>query len=307
MRPALTIALCLTVLLAVAACTDSEGASDASTPSPTASATASPSPTASRTSTPAPTPTPSPTPPPTSSPTPILIHHPPPYTVVIDAGHGGLYYWGASARDSDGNQHIEKDFALEVALRLRDLLLADEGARYVPVLTRDGDYTLTYFDAGNYRPSVIAEQQARVDLANAAGADVILSVHFNGWHDASQTGTETYCNPDRVFGNESCQLAYFVQDALVAAIRESGYDIYNRGAKNDAEVGGDPEYAHSHLLGTNPDFRPSFMPGIISEVLFLSSPPDLEFLKRPDAFDIIARAYKQALDDYFAWLVPPGN
>ena len=306
MRPALTTALALT-LLALTACSGSDGASDASTPTPTITATptSTPSPSPSPTLTPVLTPSPSPTPPPTPSPTPIPIHHPPPYTVVIDAGHGGPYYWGGSARDNDGNQYIEKDLALEVALRLRDLLLADEAARYHPILTRDGDYTLTYFDAGNLRPSVIAEQQARVDFANAARADVILSVHFNGWHDAGQTGTETYCNPDRIFGNESCNLAYFVQDALVARIREAGYDIYNRGARNDAEVGGDPSYAHSHLLGTNPNFRPSFMPGVISEVLFLSSPPDLEFLKRPDAFDIIAQAYKQALDDYFAWLVPP--
>jgi N-acetylmuramoyl-L-alanine amidase len=222
--------------------------------------------------------------------------------VVIDAGHGGLYYWGGSARDSNGNQVIEKDLALEVALRLNDLLLADEKARYFPLLTRDGDYTLTYFDAGNLRPSVIAEQQARVDLANAARADALVSIHFNGWSDASQHGTETYCNPDRSFGNESCQLAIFIQDALVARIREAGYDIHNRGARNDAEVGGDPEYAHSHLLGTNPNFRPSLMPGVISEILFLSSPSDREFLERPDALDIIARAYKQALDNYFGWL-----
>ena len=228
--------------------------------------------------------------------------HQPPYAIVIDAGHGGPYYWGASAADSEGVQYIEKYMALDIALRLRDLLLADESARYFPILTRDGDYTLTPFDPNNLRPSVIAEQQARVDLANASRADVILSVHFNGWRDASQTGTETYCNPDRVFGNESCQLAYFVQDALVDAIRKAGYDIYNRGAKNDAEVGGDPQYEHSHLLGTNPNFRPSFMPGVISEILFLSSPPDLEFLKRADAFDVIAQAYRQALDDYFARL-----
>jgi N-acetylmuramoyl-L-alanine amidase len=227
--------------------------------------------------------------------------------VVIDPGHGGLYYWGGSARDSDGNRHIEKDLALEVALRLAHLLAADEQARYAPLLTRDGDYTLTYFDAGNYRASLIAELQARVDMANAAQADVIVSVHFNGWLDAGQRGTETYCNPDRPFGHESCNLAWFVQDALVRSVREAGYDIHDRGIKNDADVGGDPENPHSFLLGTNVNFRPSFMPGVISEVLFLSNPTDLEFMRRPDAYDVIARGYKAGIDAYFAWLPGTGQ
>jgi N-acetylmuramoyl-L-alanine amidase len=249
-----------------------------------------------------PTPSPPPTAPPTPSPTPVPIHHPPPYTVVIDAGHGGPHYWGASAYDANGNRYIEKDLALEIALRVYDLLLADEQGRYAPLLTRDGDYTLMYFDAGQYRPSLIAEQQARVDLANFAQADMILSIHFNSWFDAGQRGTETYCNPDRPFGNESCNLAWFVQDALVRAVREAGYDVYDRGTKNDAEVGGDPGNPHSFLLGTNRGFNPSFMPGVISEVLFLSHPADLEFVKQPEAFDIIARGYKAGIDAYFAWL-----
>ena len=293
----------LVLALTVAACSDDDGTTAASTRSPT------PAPTVSGTPISIVGPvmtippiTPSPSPVPTQSPTPVPIHHPAPYKIVIDAGHGGLFYWGGSAYDSDGNRYIEKDLALEVALRLADLLAADEQARYAPLLTRDGDYTLTYFDAGNYRASLIAEQQARVDIANAARADMILSIHFNGWLDAGQRGMETYCNPDRPFGNESCNLAWFVQDALVREVWEAGYDIHDRGTKNDAEVGGDQQNAHSFLLGTNANFRPSFMPGVISEVLFLSSPTDLEFMRRPEAYDVIARGYKAGIDAYFAWL-----
>jgi N-acetylmuramoyl-L-alanine amidase len=223
--------------------------------------------------------------------------------VAIEAGHGGQHYWGASARDAAGHLWIEKDLALDVSLRLQ-VLLAEMG--YSTIMVRPGDYTLTEFDPWDYRPSLIAEAQARVDVANDVRADALVSVHFNGWLDASQTGTETYCNPDRSFGHESCALAWYVQDALVRRIREAGYDVNDRGVRNDADVSGDPQNPHSFLLGTNANFRPSLMPGVISEVLFLSSPPDLEFLRRPDALDIIARALAEGIDAYFRWLNVPG-
>lgn len=239
---------------------------------------------------------------PTVSPTPIAIYHGPPWVIAIDAGHGGLYYWGSTGFDSLGNRYIEKDIALEVALKVRDWLLTDEQGRYIPVLIRDGDYTLTDFDPGDYPRSQRTELQSRVDVANAATTDVLISVHFNGWIDAGLQGSETYCNPDRSFGLESCQLAWFIQNRLVSTIREYEYDIVDRGTKNDAEVGGDPANENSYLLGTNYAFNPSLMPGVISEILFLSSPADVEFLNKPGATDILGQAYKKALDEYFSWL-----
>jgi N-acetylmuramoyl-L-alanine amidase len=235
----------------------------------------------------------------TPEPTPVPIHHPPPYLIAIEAGHGGPEYWGASARDSDGNLWIEKDLTLAVSKRLQDLL-NDAGHR--SILVRTEDQTLTPWNSSNYRASMIAETQERVNRANAAGADVLLSVHFNGWGDAGQHGTEAYCNHERTFGEESCQLARFVQQALVGGIRAAGYDVFDRGVKSDAEVNGDPENRHSFVLGTNAGFTPSLMPGTIAEVLFLSNPQDLEFLRRDDAIDVIAAAFVQGLNSYFAWL-----
>lgn len=239
------------------------------------------------------------TPSPTPSASPVPINHPPPYTIAIEAGHGGLYYWGASSRDTDGNLWIEKDLALAVALRVDELLTE---AGYNSVLIRSQDVTLTYWDAASYRPSLIRETQERVRVANESSADVLLSIHFNGWGDASQHGTEGYCNPDRSFGTESCQLTSLVQQALVAAIRGSGYDITDRGIKNDGLVNGDPQNQHSFILGTNSNFSPSLMPGTIAEVLFLSNPDDLAFMRRADAIDVIARAFVEGLNQYFAWL-----
>lgn len=239
------------------------------------------------------------TPSPTVSPTPVPVYHPLPYTIAIEAGHGGPYYWGASARDNAGNLWIEKDLALDLAQRLQTLL-AEAG--YSTIMVRPGDYTLSEFNPWDYRASLIREAQARVDVANDVRADALVSIHFNSWLDGSQAGTETYCNPDRSFGAESCSLAWYVQDALVRRIREAGYDVLDRGTKNDGEVNGDPENPHSFLLGTNADFRPSLMPGVIAEVIFLSNEEDLEFLRDSDSLDIIAKAFAEGIDAYFRWL-----
>lgn len=249
--------------------------------------------------TPSPTVSPSPTPSPTVSPTPIPVDHGPPYLVAIEAGHGGPYYWGASARDSGGDLWIEKDLNLQVAERVQQQLAA---AGYNTLMVRTSDSTLTAWDPGDYRGSLVRESQARVDRANAARADVYLAIHFNGWVDASQEGTEVYCNADRSFGGDSCGLASFVQEALVRHMRDAGYDVEDRGVKSDSQVGGDPNNPHSFVLGTNPGFAPTLMPGIIAEPLFLSNPDDLAFLRRDDAVDVIAAGYVDGLSAYFRWL-----
>jgi N-acetylmuramoyl-L-alanine amidase len=228
--------------------------------------------------------------------------HAPPYRIAIEAGHGGPYYSGASAYDDEGHQWVEKDLTLELSMRVRDLLVA---SGYNVTMLRTNDSTLTNFDPYDYRGSLIREAEARVSLANADQADAYVALHFNGWIEPSQRGTEAYCNPDRSFGEESCQLAWMIQQTIVHRIREHGYDIADRGLKNDFYVQGPSNVEHSWVLGTNPNFSPSMMPGAIIESLFLSNPDDLAFLRKPDGLDIIAAAIKEGLDFYFSWLNPP--
>jgi N-acetylmuramoyl-L-alanine amidase len=285
-------ALALLAALLLAGCSGAEPAGVASTRD---AVTRSPGVTAS----PSPLPTSAATPIPTPSATPIPIYHPPPYKVAIEAGHGGPSWWGGSGHDANGNQLIEKDLALDVALRL-DALLREAG--YETLLIRDGDYTLTPFDAADYRGSLVRETQARVDAANRAHADILISLHFNGSSIASLRGTETYYNPDRAFASESYNLAFFVQRSLVAALTEPGHDAAGRGVRNDAEVGGDPENAHSFLLGTNGGFRPLQMPGVISEALYLSNPDDAARAADEATRQRLAEAYRDAVNAYFAWL-----
>ncbi len=295
MRP-IAPAFALLALIVLAACATGDSGTIASTVEPS-SATITP--------TPGPSPlvvpmVPVGTPTQTFAPTPVPIYHGSPYTVAIEAGHGGPDWIGAGGFDAEGNHLAEKDLALDTALRLDELL---REAGFETLLIRDGDFTLTPFDGADYRPSMIAETQARVDLANEQGADILVSIHFNGSTATALRGTETYYNPDRSFGAESYALASFVQAEALSALADLGHGVNDRGVRNDAEVGGDPNNAHSYLLGTNDGFSPSLMPGIISEALFLSNAVDAARAAEEETRQALAEALRDGIVAYFAWLV----
>lgn len=99
-------------------------------------------------------------------------------TIVLDPGHGG----GDPGMENQPLRLQEKVLALDVALRLEKRLKA-EG--YTVVLTRRDDRQLA--------PSKDADLQRRAIIANAAGADLFLSIHFNSLYpDTRVSGTEVY-------------------------------------------------------------------------------------------------------------------
>ena len=93
------------------------------------------------------------------------------FTVVLDPGHGGK---DPGALGVAGIQ--EKDVALAIALRLREQLRALPNVTVA--LTRDHDEFLS-----------LEERTAR---ANAAHADLFLSIHANASPHSSRSGIETY-------------------------------------------------------------------------------------------------------------------
>src|SRR5205809_308038 len=91
-------------------------------------------------------------------------------TVVLDPGHGG-HDRGAVCRYG-----YEKDFALDVARKLRPLLQA-KGLRVI--MTREGDY--------------FAPLEVRAQIANAARNSIFVSIHFNATdRDPNATGFEIF-------------------------------------------------------------------------------------------------------------------
>jgi N-acetylmuramoyl-L-alanine amidase len=94
-------------------------------------------------------------------------------TIVLDPGHGGIDCGTRSLY----NRQVEKDYALDWALRLRTLLV---GQGWSVVLTRTNDTDVSLIE--------------RIAIAERAEADFFLSLHFNsGLPNRELAGIETYC------------------------------------------------------------------------------------------------------------------
>jgi N-acetylmuramoyl-L-alanine amidase len=91
-------------------------------------------------------------------------------TVVLDPGHGG------HDKGQVSRYGAEKDFALDVARKLRPLLQA-KGFRVI--MTREGDYFVPL--------------EVRAKIANAARNSIFVSIHFNATNDdPNATGFEIF-------------------------------------------------------------------------------------------------------------------
>lgn len=220
--------------------------------------------------------------------------------ICLDPGHGSPRYPGAVHRDSTGKADlVEKDLNLRVAQHLASLLRAKG---FAVVLTREGDYTLTGFTGDNLVEMIKREIQARVDVANNAGADLIISIHFNGHDDPTLRGTETYYCKDRPFGDKNKKLAELIQGAMVGSLKRAGVQVIDRGIRQDTIIGRRFGYKHAFMLGANPGFeRPSQMPGVIGEPLFVSNDYEASLLKQERILQAVAEGYLEGIIRYFDW------
>lgn len=189
-------------------------------------------------------------------------------TIVIDAGHGGT---DPGARDHYEVKGAfcpwiscpdEKDLNLRAALWARDLLKA-QGASVV--MTRETDVTVS-----------LAQ---RVAVANAANADLFVSVHHNSC--CGGRGTETfYYGEGATYSVEGKALAREIQDRVVANL-----GTYDRGIHADADWLG----YHLHVL------RYTRMPAALVEVAFMDSQADYDRALRPDAAILVGEAIEAAV------------
>ncbi|OGO04932.1 MAG: hypothetical protein A2Y73_06825 [Chloroflexi bacterium RBG_13_56_8] len=247
-----------------------------------------------------PTRSPSATPFPSSTPLPPLI--------VVDPGHGGRDL-GAVHLDAEGRlDFCESEVNLALALRIRDDLLT-RGFRVL--LTRDGDYLLNEDRVdvnGNGWVDYVDEAQARVDLINASGAELLLSIHQNAfyWEDGESApdvgGVVTLYNDERPFSGDSLRFARLVQESLVAAFRSLGHDVHDREIELDSELE-TPDLPGSRIILLGPKseriVRPCQVPGVLSETLFLTHSREAELARDPQALDRLAVAYADAVETYF--------
>jgi N-acetylmuramoyl-L-alanine amidase len=246
------------------------------------------------------TPTPAPSSSPTATPVPA---NPAPSSssgkgmVFVDPGHGGKEI-GASFKFDDGAALVEKDLNLKVAMRLV-ALLREAGIGVSTSRTVDSQVNNNRDLTNDGRVNLTDDLQARVDAANASKADLLVAVHFNGIDDPTKKGTQTFYSEGRPFSDKNKALADLVQASLVRNIGAAGYQTADRGATTDSKILG--QGSHYYLLGPeSPTIkRPSEMPGIIGEALFVTSPEDAGALRQDKVVEAVARGYFEAIKAYF--------
>ena len=234
-------------------------------------------------------------------------------TVCIDPGHGG----SDRGRTFDGDGDIppleEAVYTLEIADLLQDRLRS-EG--YVVVMTRteDKDVNADATDvngdgktiADSDHDGTYDEIQARINICNRANADLMISVHLNGYDTGKPSGYESWYTADRPFGTQSSVFAQLGVESIGKHFGDQGYTPENRGAKDDGTYtvdDSDPTLAHNMLL-TGPAIpgmlTPSAMPGAIMESLFITNLDDIAFLRSANGTSVIADAFVDAIDGYFS-------
>lgn len=223
---------------------------------------------------------------------PLAVYPVAPSTIVValDPGHGG-YDPGAI-----GSGLYEKTANLDIGRRLAAMLT---GAGITVVMTRTTDThvnrTRTDWNADG-RLDKADELAARIEVANGAAADVFVVLHNNAADSSLLNGTEDWYSAERPWAGANATLARELLAPVVPSLRGlsiSGFTPVSRGSKRGRF------YVSAPYDGLRRP-RPSLMPSVLTEGLFLSNSGDLRALKSPTVRQRIAAAYYQGLARYFA-------
>lgn len=118
--------------------------------------------------------------------------------VVVDAGHGGT---DPGKVGVDGS--LEKDINLAVAERLKTYLEQDD---VKVIMTRETDTGL-YSEADSRKK--MTDMKKRCEIIEESGADLVVSIHQNSYHEESVSGGQVFYYRDSSKGKA---LAEILQD-----------------------------------------------------------------------------------------------
>src|SRR5438132_1719302 len=197
-------------------------------------------------------------------------------TIVLDPGHGG-YDKGQVSRYG-----CEKDFALDVARKLRPLLQS-KGLRVI--MTREGDYFVPL--------------EVRAHIANAARNSIFVSIHFNGTNDdPNATGFEIFSFTPRGAPSTSD-----------SAVRSSSFSM-QPGSEVDAQSMALSACIYHSLLGHIPEYdrgikrarfavlRLTKVPAVLVEGGFLTERGESKLISNKDWRDKLAAAIGVGIENY---------
>ena len=257
----------------------------------------------------------------------IYAPNPGAIVVAIDPGHGGCLDWGVPDPRERGTAFSEKEMTLAIGLELKRLLeaqgvtvvttrAADEalagddypslGCNGPPFRDVNGDGETGFDPEGKIRTH--DELQARIDLANVARADVLISIHINSIIENGApieiALTETFYTDETPWGVSATEgLAQQVQDGVVSALAgAASYERHDRGisAVNFFIVA-------PPLFVTTPDRpdpvkqprRGALMPAILTEIGSITLAAEHDLLLSAAGQTAAAQGIADALGAYF--------
>ena len=233
-----------------------------------------------------------------------------PFTVVIDPGHGG-YDPGAVAT-LNGKQYRECDIALNVALKAGAMI--EKNMPQVKVIyTRSTDK--------HWSTNKTRDLQARVDIANKADAGLFLSIHCNAAKATSASGAVTL-----IMGESSAKRIQQNADVIEDAYRDDLVDMSD--AATAAAVRAYIKTVQFTLLQNSNTFanllqkyhknavghgnrrslvygQPLWvlcytqMPGVLTEIGFMSNKHDLQIMATDEGQQKIAQAIYDGFCEYY--------
>lgn len=246
-----------------------------------------------------------------------------PPVVCLDPGHGGddrgftrFFEDGIPAME-EATLALEHAWDLEARLKQRgyDVVMTRETDAAVNIEGRDvnGDGRTAAHDAPRLsRNKNLDELQARINICNAAKADLLVSMHVNGYSTGTPRGFETWFTRERQFGDRNAVFATLAYAHLKEQLATVGYVLPaedERGVLPDTTADVQKEQSlFRHFIMTGPEVPgvviASKMPGAIVEALFVSNDGDAAVLSTAEGRNAIVSAYENAIVEYFERFPP---
>jgi N-acetylmuramoyl-L-alanine amidase len=247
--------------------------------------------------------------------------------VAIDPGHGGCLDWGVPDPRQRGPAFAEKTMTMAIALELRRLLQAqgitvvltrqtdealagdlypDLGCNGAPFRDVNGDGASGFDPGGKTRTR--DELQSRIDLANVARADILLSIHINSLTDNGVAleiaATQTYYTDETTWGLAGGKrLAGLVQDGVVAALDPiATYKRQDRGIEPVSYFIISPPLYVTTADRPDPRTQPTrgiLMPGALTEVGSINLAAEQDLLGSAAGQAAAAQGIERGLAAYF--------
>lgn len=228
------------------------------------------------------------------------------FVIVIDAGHGGRAFPGATYGGV-----MEKDINLAVALKLGALI--EKELPYIKVVyTRKTDTALG--------ATLNEDLTARANIANRADGDFFISIHANAATKSTVYGPETLImgeseketryNESALYNNnkeelidmsdentaamvrayiQNLQFTYGEYSEMMARIMQSQY---SRGGRNARKT-------RRQLLKV---LYATDMPSVLTELGFMTNPQELAYMKSQKGQNELARMLFNSVKEYVGYI-----